>query len=90
MIASCKQIQCYEGQRCLEDQNLMPHCVVCSVKCPPYEPSAKSVISNPSRLVCGADGKTYRNLCEIKRTSCLSGRSIPVAYRGPCMGKLQL
>lgn len=65
----------------------MPHCVTCSITCPPYDPHVKSVIPNPARLVCGVDGNTYRNLCEIKRTACMLGRSIPVAYRGKCKGK---
>lgn len=73
---------------CLEDQNLMPHCVSCTMRCPPYDNAAKSSITNPSKLVCGTDGITYRNLCDIKRAACLSGRSIPVAYRGPCKGKI--
>ncbi|XP_031634012.1 follistatin isoform X2 [Contarinia nasturtii] len=81
---SCKHVQCPIGQHCLEDQNLMPHCVTCSITCPPYDPAVKSVISNPARLVCGVDGQTYRNLCEIKRSACMLGRSIPVAYRGAC------
>lgn len=72
---------------CLEDQNLMPHCVSCAMKCPPYEKTLKSVVANPSRLVCGTDGITYRNLCEIKKAACILGRSIPVAYRGACIGE---
>lgn len=66
----------------------MPHCVTCSITCPPYDPAVKSIIANPARLVCGVDGNTYRNLCEIKRTACMLGRSIPVAYRGACTGNL--
>lgn len=65
----------------------MPHCVTCLITCPPYDPAMKSTIVNPSRSVCGVDGNTYRNLCEIKRAACMLGRSIPVAYRGPCRGK---
>lgn len=87
IAASCKHVQCPIGQHCLEDQNLMPHCVTCSITCPPYDPAVKSTVANPSRLVCGVDGNTYRNLCEIKRTACELGRSIPVAYRGACKGK---
>lgn len=87
IAASCKHVQCPIGQHCLEDQNLMPHCVTCSITCPPYDPAVKSVIPNPARLVCGVDGNTYRNLCEIKRSACMLGRSIPVAYRGACKGE---
>lgn len=85
-LASCKNVKCPQSMHCFEDQNLMPNCVSCAMKCPPYEKTLKSV-SNPSRLVCGTDGTTYRNLCEIKRAACLLGRSIPVAYRGPCNGE---
>ncbi|KAG4071442.1 hypothetical protein HA402_011596 [Bradysia odoriphaga] len=81
---SCKNVKCPQSMHCLEDQNLMPHCVSCSMKCPPYEKTLKSIVPDPSRLVCGVDGKTYRNLCEIKRAACIVGRSIPVAYRGAC------
>ncbi|KAJ6640905.1 putative cytochrome P450 6d5 [Pseudolycoriella hygida] len=81
---SCKNVKCPQSMHCLEDQNLMPHCVSCATKCPPFEKTFKSIVSNPSRLVCGTDGVTYRNLCEIKRAACLLGRSIPVAYRGAC------
>lgn len=85
--ASCKNVRCPHSMHCLEDQNLMPHCVSCAMHCPPYEKTLRSVVSNPSRLVCGADGTTYRNLCEIKRAACILGRSIPVAYRGACNGE---
>lgn len=88
VLASCKHVQCPVGQHCLEDQNLMPHCVKCSITCPPYDPAVKSIIANPARLVCGIDGNTYRNLCEIKRTACMLGRAIAVAYRGACKGKI--
>lgn len=86
IAASCKHVRCPIGQHCLEDQNLMPHCITCSITCPPYDPAVKSVTRNPKRLVCGNDGNTYRNLCELKRTACLLKRSIPVAYRGACKG----
>uniref|UniRef100_B4MPU0 GK21539 n=1 Tax=Drosophila willistoni TaxID=7260 RepID=B4MPU0_DROWI len=36
------------------------------------------------RAVCGVDGKTYRSACDINRMICKIGRSIAVAYPGPC------
>lgn len=86
-LASCKNVICAAPMHCLEDQHMMPHCVNCSMTCPPYGKPIKSVISNPTKQVCGTDGTTYRNLCEIKKTACLLGRAIPVAYRGPCKGE---
>uniref|UniRef100_A0A336LNK1 CSON008443 protein n=1 Tax=Culicoides sonorensis TaxID=179676 RepID=A0A336LNK1_CULSO len=73
---SCKFVHCPIGQHCLEDQNGHPHCVYCIRQCP--------IEVNTSRIVCGADGNTYNNLCELKQKSCLTGRAIPLAYKGPC------
>lgn len=79
-------MKCPTGQHCIEDQNLMPHCVSCFKQCP----SHYSQNISAKKVVCGADGNTYRNLCEIKQKSCMNGRAIPVAYRGPCSGKFLL
>lgn len=88
--ASCRFVQCSNGKHCVEDQNSMPHCVICAKKCPDKSTSIKSLLQNPhsaSKLVCGVDGVTYKNLCELKQAVCLLGRAIQVAYRGPCIGK---
>uniref|UniRef100_A0A182PCE5 Kazal-like domain-containing protein n=1 Tax=Anopheles epiroticus TaxID=199890 RepID=A0A182PCE5_9DIPT len=75
---SCKFVQCPDGKRCIEDQNATPHCVSCGVAECRADRSPKSV-------VCGTDGITYPSVCELKRQACLSGRAIPVAYRGRCV-----
>ncbi|XP_041774358.1 uncharacterized protein LOC121594782 [Anopheles merus] len=75
---SCKFVQCPDGKRCIEDQNATPHCVSCGVAECRADRSPKSV-------VCGTDGITYPSICELKRQACLSGRAIPVAYRGRCV-----
>ena len=36
------------------------------------------------RPVCGEDGKTYSNECELKRAGCLTGEDIAVVYQGEC------
>lgn len=37
-------------------------------------------------MVCGADGVTYRSLCELRQKSCKTGRTISMSHRGPCLG----
>ncbi|TSL54365.1 Follistatin-related protein 1 [Bagarius yarrelli] len=36
------------------------------------------------RSVCGSNGKTYRNHCELHRDACLTGLKIQVAHDGHC------
>ena len=38
------------------------------------------------RSVCGSNGKTYRNHCELHRDACLTGLKIQVAHDGHCTG----
>ncbi|KFB50673.1 AGAP006282-PA-like protein [Anopheles sinensis] len=75
---SCKFVKCSDGKRCIEDQNATPHCVTCGGAECRSDRSPKSV-------VCGTDGNTYPSICELKRQACLTGRAIPVAYRGRCI-----
>ena len=38
--------------------------------------------------VCGTDGTTYNNLCELNKAKCKDS-SVAVAYEGECTGKLE-
>uniref|UniRef100_A0A1Q3FQR2 Putative kazal type serine protease inhibitor n=2 Tax=Culex tarsalis TaxID=7177 RepID=A0A1Q3FQR2_CULTA len=77
---SCRFVQCPDGKHCIEDQNATPHCVTCIRDCPTVDPWV-----SPKSLICGTDGITYRSVCELKRKACLTGRAIPMAYRGRCI-----
>ena len=38
--------------------------------------------------VCGTDGKTYKNVCKLKRRVCRKGyQDLSVAYSGQCQSK---
>ncbi|XP_026811936.1 follistatin-A isoform X2 [Rhopalosiphum maidis] len=74
--SSCNKVTCPGGKYCLQDQNLMPHCVKCATFCPPG--------MSPSRLVCGSDGRTYQSACHLREAACRMGKAIPIAYKGLC------
>lgn len=76
-LESCKKVRCLNGKRCLEDQNGLPHCVHCQVHCQN---------SDDDRVLCGEDGVTYRNPCELRAAVCRRHKSIRIAYYGKCRG----
>ncbi|ALC42598.1 Fs [Drosophila busckii] len=78
---SCHGVQCLNGLICVEDQNMMPHCIACQINCP-WDDQAVELAEE--HAVCGVDGQTYRSICDINRMICQIGRSIAVAYPGPC------
>ncbi|XP_050433027.1 follistatin-A isoform X2 [Adelges cooleyi] len=73
---SCDKVSCPGGKYCLQDQNLMPHCVKCASYC--------SQGLSPSKLVCGSDGRTYQSACHLREAACRMGKAIPIAYKGRC------
>ncbi|XP_026835891.1 AF4/FMR2 family member 4 isoform X2 [Drosophila erecta] len=82
--SSCSGVQCLSGLTCVEDQHLMPHCIACRIECPWDNLDVDSSGYDERQAVCGVDGKTYRSACDINRMICKIGRSIAVAYPGPC------
>ncbi|XP_037941867.1 uncharacterized protein LOC119674784 [Teleopsis dalmanni] len=82
---TCNGIKCLNGLTCVEDQYTIPHCITCKIDCP--QDDATDII-DPIQAVCGVDGKTYKSTCDINRMICKTGKSIAVAYPGPCRDTL--
>ena len=38
--------------------------------------------------VCGSDGRTYTNTCELEAEACVRKSSLQLAYKGTCGGQL--
>lgn len=71
----CAKHNCQMYARCQVQSN-KPVCV-----CP--------VCNDDSNPVCGSDGVTYANVCNLKATACKYKREILIAKEKPC-GKYQI
>ncbi|KAL2087634.1 hypothetical protein ACEWY4_016462 [Coilia grayii] len=68
----CANVFCGAGRECAVSEKGEPTCV-CVEFCKPNK-----------RTVCGSNGKTYRNHCELHRDACLTGVKVHVAHDGHC------
>ncbi|KAJ7315866.1 hypothetical protein JRQ81_002028, partial [Phrynocephalus forsythii] len=68
----CANVFCGAGRECAVTEKSEPTCL-CIEKCKPHK-----------RPVCGSNGKTYLNHCELHRDACLTGSKIQVDYDGHC------
>ncbi|XP_059400954.1 follistatin-A-like [Carassius carassius] len=73
----CKGVRCPGTSRCVMDQTKNAYCVTCKSFCPE--------VSSPEQYLCGNDGIVYASACQIRRATCMKGRSIGVAYEGKCI-----
>uniref|UniRef100_A0A452HEW4 Follistatin-related protein 1 n=1 Tax=Gopherus agassizii TaxID=38772 RepID=A0A452HEW4_9SAUR len=68
----CANVFCGAGRECAVTEKGEPSCL-CIEQCKPHK-----------RPVCGSNGKTYLNHCELHRDACLTGSKIQVDYDGHC------
>ncbi|XP_052100759.1 follistatin-A-like isoform X2 [Mytilus californianus] len=74
---SCQFVKCPGGRFCVEDQNGLPHCIVCSTDC-------SLAHKEP---VCGNNLQTYESACHLRAEFCRTGNPLQIAYPGPCKEK---
>ena len=67
----CEDKQCFFNSLCVVDSNYKPSCQC--PKCP-----------RATKPVCGSDGKTYVNECELRKQSCTTKTNIRVLHQGKC------
>ncbi|XP_012920570.1 agrin isoform X1 [Heterocephalus glaber] len=70
---TCAEVHCEFGASCVEEAG-SAHCVCPALTCP--EANATKV--------CGSDGITYGNECQLKTIACRQGLDISTQSFGPC------
>nr|XP_055060561.1 follistatin-related protein 1a isoform X1 [Misgurnus anguillicaudatus] len=73
----CANVFCGAGRECAVTEKGKATCM-CVEQCKPHK-----------RPVCGTNGKTYRNHCELHRDACLTGLKVQISHDGHCEEKNQ-
>lgn len=100
---TCAEMRCEFGASCVEEAG-SAHCVCPTSTCP--EANATKVRAGAHRgrggrglpsqhpcpvpQVCGSDGVTYGNECQLRTIACRQGVDISIQSLGPCQGKAPL
>ncbi|XP_077985511.1 follistatin-related protein 1-like [Glandiceps talaboti] len=74
-VCEREKVQCGAGRECAETEDGEPTCV-CIKAC-----------EDKHRPVCGTNGKSYDNHCQLHREACVEGIKIHVQHDGHCANK---
>ncbi|XP_072831808.1 agrin isoform X3 [Vicugna pacos] len=72
---TCAEMHCEFGASCVEEAG-SAHCVCPAPTCP----------GASAAKVCGSDGVTYGNECQLRTIACRQGLDISIQSLGPCQG----
>ena len=46
--------------------------------------------SHDEKMVCGSNGKTYNDFCQLQKKACESNTILKMAWKGHCRGRFLL
>ncbi|XP_016517471.1 agrin isoform X12 [Poecilia formosa] len=70
----CAEVTCSYGSTCVQSSDGLSAKCMCPLSCD----------DKPNQMVCGSDGKDYRNECELHQQACKNQKNIRVQFHGPC------
>ncbi|XP_023187509.1 agrin isoform X3 [Xiphophorus maculatus] len=70
----CAEVTCSYGSTCVQSSDGLSAKCMCPLSCD----------GKPDQMVCGSDGKDYRNECELHQQACKNQKNIRVQFQGPC------
>ncbi|XP_058858363.1 agrin isoform X6 [Acipenser ruthenus] len=70
----CSEVTCSYGSTCIQSSDGLSAKCMCPISC----------TKQPEKVVCGSDGKDYRNECEMNEFACDHQKNINKQFDGPC------